>query len=141
MDASGAPGAALGRPVGAAEGGSLMPSGYASPAQDWFEDRIDLNRHLIRDITSTYIVRVSGDAMDGAGISDGDELIVDRALRPRDGAVVIAVLDGELVIRRIRITSSGVALVAAGPEYPPIPVPDPDSLVIWGVATRCLHRV
>ncbi len=141
MDASGAPGMALGRPVGAAEDGSLMPSGYASPAQDWFEDRIDLNRHLIRDITSTYIVRVSGHAMDGAGISDGDELIVDRALRPRDGSVVIAVLDGELVLRRIRIASSGVALVAASADHPPIPVPDPGSLVIWGVATRCLHRV
>jgi DNA polymerase V len=137
-----------------------MPSGFASPAQDWFEDRIDLNRHLIKDITSTYIVRVSGHAMDGAGISDGDELIVDRALQPRDGSVVIAVLDGELIIRRLRITdpetspstrsnaadgsegtAASVALVAASSAYPPIPVPDPDGLVIWGVATRCLHHV
>nr|WP_235830855.1 translesion error-prone DNA polymerase V autoproteolytic subunit [Arthrobacter cheniae] len=133
-----------------------MPSGFASPAQDWFEDRIDLNRHLIKDITSTYIVRVSGHAMDGAGISDGDELIVDRALQPRDGSVVIAVLDGELIIRRLRITNAdpstntagtgegtgtSVALIAASSAYPPIPVPDPDDLVIWGVATRCLHHV
>lgn len=132
-----------------------MPSGFASPAQDWFEDRIDLNRHLIKDITSTYIVRVSGHAMDGAGISDGDELIVDRALQPRDGSVVIAVLDGELIIRRLRITGpdtstsagadggagTSVELVAASPAYPPIPVPDPDDLVIWSVATRCLHHV
>ncbi|WP_434994905.1 translesion error-prone DNA polymerase V autoproteolytic subunit [Arthrobacter sp. Ld5] len=141
MDGSGAAGSALGRPAGGAEVGSLLPSGYASPAQDWFEDRIDLNRHLIQDITSTYIVRVSGDAMDGAGISDGDELIVDRALRPADGSVVIAVLDGELVIRRIRIAPTGVVLVAASPGHEPFPVPDPDALVIWGVATRCLHRV
>ena len=79
--------------------------------------------------------------MEGAGISDGDELIVDRALRPRDGSVVIAVLDGELVIRRLRIAPSGVLLVAAHTAYEPIPVPDPDHLVIWGVATRCLHHV
>ena len=141
MDGSGASGAAPRRPMGSTEGGSLLPSGYASPAQDWFEDRIDLNRHLIKDITSTFIVRVSGDAMEGAGISDGDELIVDRALRPRDGSVVIAVLDGELVIRRLRIAPSGVLLVAAHTAYEPIPVPDPDHLVIWGVATRCLHHV
>ena len=149
MDGSGAPGGASARQVGGAGDGSLMPSGYASPAQDWFEDRIDLNRHLIRDITSTYIVRVSGHAMDGAGISDGDELIVDRALQPKDGSVVIAVLDGELIIRRLRVTSpdpsphasSTVMLVAASDAYPVIHVPDPENLVIWGVATRCLHHV
>jgi DNA polymerase V len=162
MDELGASGTALGRPAPAAARTELMPSGFASPAQDWFEDRIDLNRHLIKDITSTYIVRVSGHAMEGAGISDGDELIVDRALEPRDGSVVIAVLDGELVIRRLRITNpdtsasasagsnaagtgegvaAGVALVAASSAYPPIPVPEPDDLVIWGVATRCLHHV
>ncbi|MCU1632018.1 MAG: response UmuD protein Serine peptidase family [Micrococcaceae bacterium] len=156
MDEFGASGTALGRPAPAAVRAELMPSGFASPAQDWFEDRIDLNRHLIKDITSTYIVRVSGHAMDGAGISDGDELIVDRALQPRDGSVVIAVLDGELIIRRLRITgpdtntstgnagedaAASVALVAASSAYPPISVPDPDDLVIWGVATRCLHHV
>jgi DNA polymerase V len=153
MDEFGASGTALGRPAPAAARTELMPSGFASPAQDWFEDRIDLNRHLIKDITSTYIVRVSGHAMDGAGISDGDELIVDRALQPKDGSVVIAVLDGELIIRRLRVTStaregspgssasSTVTLIAASDAYPVIPVPDPESLVIWGVATRCLHHV
>jgi DNA polymerase V len=149
MDEFGASGTAIGRPAPAAARTELMPSGFASPAQDWFEDRIDLNRHLIKDITSTYIVRVAGHAMDGAGISDGDELIVDRALQPNDGSVVIAVLDGELIIRRLRVTSpdpssrasSTVTLVAASDTYPVIPVPDPESLVIWGVATRCLHHV
>jgi DNA polymerase V len=149
MDEFGASGTAIGRPAPDAARAELMPSGFASPAQDWFEDRIDLNRHLITDITSTYIVRVSGHAMVGAGISDGDELIVDRALQPRDGSVVIAVLDGELIIRRLRVTStdssssasSTVELIAASDGYPVIPVPDPENLVIWGVATRCLHRV
>jgi len=157
MDEFGASGTAIGRPAPAAARTELMPSGFASPAQDWFEDRIDLNRHLITDITSTYIVRVSGHAMDGAGISDGDELIVDRALQPKDGSVVIAVFDGELIIRRLQVTSSdsssgagvdvgasaatSVALVAASDAYPVIPVPDPEDLVIWGVATRCLHHV
>lgn len=148
VDEFGASGTTIGRPAPAAARTELMPSGFASPAQDWFEDRIDLNRHLIPDITSTYIVRVSGHAMEGAGISDGDELIVDRALQPRDRSVVIAVLDGEFVIRRLRVASrdpgsgaGAVTLVAASAVYPDIPVPDPEDLVIWGVATRCLHRV
>ena len=63
-----------------------VAAGYPSPAQDYFDGRIDLNEHLIKDITSTYVVRVSGDSMEGAGISDGDELIVNRALEPRDGS-------------------------------------------------------
>ncbi|MFF1384328.1 LexA family protein [Arthrobacter sp. NPDC058288] len=118
-----------------------VAAGYPSPAQDYFDGRIDLNEHLIQDITSTYIVRVSGDSMEGAGISDGDELIVNRALDPKDGSVVIAVLDGELTIKRLRVTASGVVLQADNPRYPDIRVPALADLVIWGVATRCLHHV
>ena len=118
-----------------------VAAGYPSPAQDYFDGRIDLNEHLIKDITSTYVVRVSGDSMEGAGISDGDELIVNRALDPKDGSVVIAVLDGELTIKRLRITGSGVVLQADNPRYPDIRVPALSDLVIWGVAPRCLHHV
>ncbi len=118
-----------------------VAAGYPSPAQDYFDGRIDLNEHLIKDITSTYVVRVSGDSMEGAGISDGDELIVNRALEPRDGSVVIAVLDGELTIKRLRVTGTGVVLQAENPAYPDIRVPSVADLVIWGVATRCLHHV
>ena len=116
-------------------------SGFPSPSRDYFDGRIDLNRHLIRDITSTYIVRVSGDSMNGTGISDGDELIVDRSLTPRDGAVVVAVLNGELAVRRLRLTGRGIVLAAENPHYEDISVPDPAELSIWGVVTRCLHHV
>lgn len=89
-----------------------VAAGFPSPAQDYFDGRIDLNAHLIKDITSTFVVRVTGDSMEGAGISDGDELIVNRALEPRDGCVVIAVLDGELTVKRLRVTRTGVVLQA-----------------------------
>ena len=79
--------------------------------------------------------------MEGAGISDGDELIVNRDLKPVDGSVVVAVLDGELTIKRLRITGTGVVLQAENPVYPDIRVPSLSDLVIWGVATRCLHHV
>ncbi|MBF4995368.1 translesion error-prone DNA polymerase V autoproteolytic subunit [Arthrobacter gandavensis] len=116
-------------------------SGFPSPSRDYFDGRIDLNRHLIRDVTSTYIVRVSGDSMSGTGISDGDELIVDRSLTPRDGSVVVAVLDGELTVRRLRLTGRGIVLAAENTGYQDVSVPDPAALTIWGVVTRCLHHV
>jgi DNA polymerase V len=118
-----------------------VAAGYPSPAQDYFDGRIDLNAHLIKDITSTFVVRVTGDSMERAGISDGDELIVNRALEPKDGSVVVAVLDGELTVKRLRITAAGVVLQAENPKYPDIIVPALSELTIWGVATRCLHHV
>ena len=118
-----------------------VAAGFPSPAQDYFDGRIDLNAHLIKDITSTFVVRVTGDSMERAGISDGDELIVNRALEPKDGSVVIAVLDGELTVKRLRLTATGVVLQAENPKYPDIKVSALSELTIWGVATRCLHHV
>ncbi|WP_314212325.1 translesion error-prone DNA polymerase V autoproteolytic subunit [Pseudarthrobacter equi] len=118
-----------------------VAAGFPSPAQDYFDGRIDLNAHLIKDITSTFVVRVTGNSMEGAGISDGDELIVNRALEPKDGSVVIAVLDGELTVKRLRIAATGIVLQAENPRYQDIKVSALSELTIWGVATRCLHHV
>ncbi|GAT86376.1 DNA polymerase V [Paenarthrobacter nicotinovorans] len=118
-----------------------VAAGYPSPAQDYFDGRIDLNEHLIKDVTSTFVVRVTGQSMEAAGISDGDELIVNRALEPKDGSVVVAVLDGELTIKRLRITPTGVVLQADNPAFPDIGVAALSELTIWGVATTCLHHV
>lgn len=123
-----------------------VAAGYPSPAQDYFspdspDGRINLNDHLIHDATSTYVIRVSGHSMEGAGISDGDELIVNRALEPRDGNVIVAVLDGELTIKRLRITATGVVLQAENPEYPDIKVSALASLQCWGVAETAIHHL
>jgi len=118
-----------------------VSAGFPSPAEAYFDRPVDLNEHLIKDATSTFIVRVAGDSMEGGGISDGDEVIVDRSLTPRSGNVVVAVLDGELTIKRLHLTGSGVVLRADNPAYPHIHVPELSDLTIWGVVTRCLHRV
>lgn len=118
-----------------------VPAGFPSPAQDYFDGRLDLNKHLIADFTSTFLVRVSGHSMEGAGISDGDELVVDRSLTPADGNVVVAVLDGELTVKRFRSAGGLVRLVAENPDYPDIDIPELGELTIWGVVTRCLHHV
>lgn len=124
----------------------LVAAGYPSPSQDYFspdspDGRISLNDHLIHDATSTFIIRVSGHSMEGAGISDGDELIVNRALEPRDGNVIIAVLDGELTVKRLRITPTGVILQAENPAYPDIVVAELSNLQCWGVAETSIHKL
>lgn len=122
---------------------SAEPSGFPSPAQDYFDGGIDLNRHLIRDRTSTFIMRVSGDSMAGAGIADGDEIIVDRSLTPRNGAVVVVIVEGELLIRRLLKHDGVTSLVAQpGPALSAADVEDfAGEVPVWGVVTRCLHHV
>lgn len=120
---------------------TAVAAGYPSPAQDYFDGTLNLSEHLIHDTTSTFVVRVSGSSMEGAGIADGDELIVNRARKPIDGSVVIAVLDGEMTVKRLRVTPSGIVLQAENPEYPDISVGELASLEIWAVAETCLHRL
>lgn len=116
-----------------------VPAGFPSPSQDYSDTRIDLTSLLIRDEVSTFIVRVSGHSMEGAGIADGDELIVDRGIEPRDGHVVVAIVDGEMTVKRLRVTATGVVLQAENAAYPDVEVAELSELMIWGVATRCLH--
>lgn len=124
-----------------AAGVGHVPAGFPSPAQDYSDSEIDLTQLLIGDELATFIVRVSGDSMQGAGIFDGDELIVDRSIEPRDGHVVVAIVDGEMTVKRLHVTSTGVVLQAENAEYPDVEVAELSDLVIWGVATRCLHRL
>ncbi len=125
----------IGQPLTAVQGG------FPSPAQDYDGKRVDLNDVLIRDPTSTYVVRVTGDSMEGAGIAHGDEVIVDRSLTPQDGNVVIAIVDGELTIKRLRIRSDGTWLVPENRKYPAQRLAEHAELTVWGVVTRSLHHV
>lgn len=128
---------------------SAVRAGFPSPAEDYIEGNLDLNRHLIRHPAATFIVRVEGDSMTGAGIFSGDLLVVDRSLEPRDGHVVIAVVDGELTVKRLRRhTGEGGnrwRLVAEHPDYPPIDMPGADeggeTSAIWGVVTNAVRNL
>lgn len=119
--------------------GHKIAAGFPSPADDYVEDRIDLNQHLIRHREATFFLRVKGDSMLNAGIHDGDLLVVDRALDPADGKVVIAVLDGELTVKRLERRGGRVRLVPENPAFPVIEVGSEQDLVIWGVVTSVIH--
>ena len=116
-------------------------AGFPSPAQGYWSGPVDLNRHLMRDPTATFLVRVSGDSMTGAGIFDGDELVVDRGLDAHDGAVVVAVVNAELTVKRLSWRQGLMVLSPENPAYPEIVLSELDEATVWGVVTRCLHRV
>lgn len=122
-------------PVGAVEA-----MGFPSPARDYYNGGIDLNRLLIHDRTSTFLMRVAGNSMAASGISHGDEVIVDRALAPKAGSVVIAVLDGEMVIRRL-VEHRGAMVLCSDEQTPDEAGATAEETSIWGVVTRCLHHV
>ncbi|WKN46443.1 LexA family protein [Tunicatimonas pelagia] len=122
--------------------GGQIPAGFPSPAADHQEQPIDLNRELIPHPDSTFLVRASGHSMTGAGIFDGDLLVVDRSLTAKDGYIIIASVYGELTVKRLSIrTERGnkqYVLCAEHPDYPEIYMPLEDS-VIWGVVRHTVR--
>jgi len=124
--------------------GESVEAGFPSPASDYVEASIDLNVVLMPRPTSTFLMRVSGDAMREAGIHHGDLLVIDRSLHPVPGAVVVAVHEGRFVLRWLEKPRSGVGwrLDAADPTIPPIHVqPGDPELLIWGVVIHAVHHL
>jgi len=121
---------------------SAVPAGFPSPAADYSES-LDLNTHLIIQghAESTFILRASGHSMIGAGIFDGDELVVDRALTPKEGSVVVAAVNGDLTIKRLTFRQGQPVLQAENPHFADRTFAEGEELSIWGVVTRVLHRV
>ena len=116
-------------------------AGFPSPAADHTRKRIDLNEHLIRNKEATFIFRVKGESMNGIGIYEGDELLVDRSIEAKHGNIVLAVLNDDYTVKRLHRRGGVVKLIAENPLFPPIVVKDGEELVIWGVVTRNLHKL
>src|SRR5262245_39199254 len=117
-----------------------VAAGFPSPADDYLEGRIDLNEHLIRHPAATFFVRVSGDSMTGAGIHDGDLLIVDRAAEVVSGCIVVARVHDEFTLKRIRKEGRRVFLVPENAQYPPIEVTEGSDFEIWGRVTGSVRE-
>ena len=123
-----------------------VEAGFPSPADDFIERSLDLNEQLVTNPIATFFVRASGHSMDGAGIHDGDLLIVDRSMTPVHGSIVIAVIDGGLTVKRLS-KRGNVASLLPEPNnvdqgaYSPIEVGADTDATIWGVVTWSLHRL
>ena len=116
-----------------------VPAGFPSPAEDYIERNLDLNEHLVKNPAATFFVRVAGDSMTGAGIHHDDILVVDRSLAAISGKIVIAVVDGELTVKRFLQYGSKCRLMAENPDHPDIEIEDGMDLEIWGVVTSSIH--
>ena len=116
-----------------------VAAGFPSPADDYIDRNLDLHEHLIENPAATFFVRASGNSMERAGIHDGDLLIVDRALEPRDGHVVIAAVHGELTVKRLRRSHGRLYLVSDSDAYPPLTITEDMDLRVWGVCRYVIH--
>jgi DNA polymerase V len=116
-------------------------TGFGAAADDYAERGIDLNEQLIKNKPATFFMRVNSDAMIGAGIHNGDVVIVDRSIEAKNGKVIIAVIDGEMLIRRLEINQSKKRLLPATKKLSPIEVNDSNTFSVWGVVTYVIHSL
>jgi DNA polymerase V len=116
-----------------------VSAGFPSPAEDYVEGKIDLNKELVPKPSDTFFVRVTGNSMINAGIRENDVLIVDRSCEPRHNKIVIAVVDGELTVKRLLKRNNKVILAPENEQYPALEITSED-LSIWGVVTYIIHK-
>jgi DNA polymerase V len=114
-------------------------TGFGAAADDYAERGIDLNEQLIRNKPATFFMRVRGDAMVGAGIHDGDVVIVDRSIKAVNGKVIIATLNGEMLIRRLEKTFNKLRLIPETPKLASIDIDPYAEFSVWGVVTYVIH--
>ena len=117
-----------------------VAAGLPTPADDYAERQLDLNRYLVKRPATTFYVRVSGDSMIDAGIYPDDILIVDRSLEPVHGKIVIAVVNGELTVKRLHIRAGALRLVPENQRHTPIEITDETDFSIWGIVTGAVHE-
>ena len=123
---------------------SFLPSvgaGFPSPSESFFEKRLNISDLLTPHPDFTYFVRVEGDSMRGAGLRSGDILVVDRTLDAINDSIVVAVLNGGFLVKRLHVEGQSIILLSEHPRYPQLTVQPSDDFVVWGVVTYCLHSV
>lgn len=116
-------------------------TGFGAAADDYMERGIDLNEQLVRNKPATYFFRMKGDAMREAGIFDGDVLVVDRSIKLANGKVIVAVLNGELLVRRFHKNFSSAFLIPENNRYKSINLSEFSDFTVWGVVTYVIHAV
>ena len=118
-----------------------ISAGFPSPADDFKEVRISLDKELVRNIESTFYARVSGESMEGAGLSDGDLIIIDRSLNPDNNKIAVCFVDGEFTVKRIVKKSNKIYLKPENKKYEMIEISEGSELLIWGIVTYVIKSL
>ena len=126
--------------VGIGLGISFISAGFPSPAEDFTELSISLDKHLIQNPTATFMAYANGNSMLHAGIHHGDILIIDRSLNARDGDIIIAMLYGEFAVKQLSIVNNTFFLIPKNPEYLPVKILDDMDFEIWGVVIYSIRK-
>ena len=121
--------------------GEGISAGFPSPADDFKEVRISLDRAVVKNKAATFYARVAGQSMVGAGLDDGDLLVIDRSLEPQDGKIAVCFVDGEFTVKRLKVAEDCVWLMPENEQYKPLQVTKDNELMIWGIVTHVLKAV
>lgn len=134
----------LGQPAAPVLVGDLRPgtvqAGFPSPAEDHLVQRVDLMAELIKHPQASFLLRIRGESMRDVGIFDGDVVLVDRAITPRSGHVVVAIVDNEFVCKTLQLRAGRIKLKAANPTYPDIVPKESQTVEIWGVVVAAIKQ-
>ena len=118
-----------------------ISAGFPSPADDFKEIRISLDKELVKNEEATFYARVSGDSMQGAGLENGDLLIIDRSIEPSNNKIAVCFIDGEFTVKRIKIESKKVYLIPENKKYSPIEINEENELIVWGIVTYVIKKL
>ncbi|MFL9838426.1 translesion error-prone DNA polymerase V autoproteolytic subunit [Flavobacterium sp. ST-75] len=118
-----------------------VSAGFPSPAQDFMETRIDLNKELSKNPLSTFYIRVSGNSMIDAGINNADILVVDRSLEPRNGKIAVCLIDGEFTVKRLLTETDSLYLMPENKAYKPLKVTEENQFMVWGIVTYVIKKI
>jgi len=119
---------------------SSVSAGFPSPADDYVDVKLDLNKYLIKHPSATFYVRVKGNSMINANIHDGDLLIVDKSKIPQNNDIAICVIDGDFTVKRLKMQGDDIFLIPENPDYQPIKVVDGNNFQVWGVVSYIIHK-
>ncbi|HPF92815.1 MAG TPA: translesion error-prone DNA polymerase V autoproteolytic subunit [Tenuifilaceae bacterium] len=120
---------------------TFINAGFPSPADDYLEAKLDLNQLLIQNPSSTFFARVRGNSMVDAGIYDGDILIIDKSLEPKQTSVLVCFIDGEFTVKKVQKKNGDFYLMPQNKEFSPIKVDKGSDFRLWGVVTHCIHNL
>lgn len=118
-----------------------IKAGFPSPAIDFEDNRMSLDKFLVKNHEATFYAKADGDSMIGAGIDDGDIMIIDRSLQPADNKIAVCCIDGEFTVKRIKIEKDGIYLIPENKDFQPIHITESNQFIVWGIVTYVIKAI